>query len=63
MEQHSFATLHVESAEHSQSLAGFNLLSALTEVEEKYLEIKSQVQSGVPLEYLVPLSMQVRSVF
>ncbi|XP_040213432.1 RNA-binding protein 44 isoform X2 [Rana temporaria] len=62
MEQHSFATLHVESAEHSLSMAGFNLLSALTEVEEKYLEIKSQVQSGVPLEYLVPLSMQLTKV-
>ncbi|XP_077304437.1 RNA-binding protein 44 [Lithobates pipiens] len=62
MEQHSFATFNVESAEHSQAMAGFNLLSALTEVEEKYLEIKSQIQSGMPLDSLVPLSMQLTKV-
>lgn len=48
-------------AEHSQPVAAFNILSALTEVEEKHLEMKKQIQSGVPLDTLVPLSMQVRS--
>ncbi|XP_068101469.1 RNA-binding protein 44 isoform X2 [Hyperolius riggenbachi] len=50
------------SAERSQSGIPFNMLSALAEVEEKYLEMKTQIQSGVPLDNLVPLSMQLTKV-
>ncbi|KAM5151868.1 RNA-binding protein 44 [Mantella aurantiaca] len=62
MEKQSLINMHTAFAGHSQAAVCFNPLSALAEVEEKYLKIKTQIQSGVPLDALVPLSMQLTEV-
>ncbi|XP_072274631.1 RNA-binding protein 44 isoform X1 [Pyxicephalus adspersus] len=59
MEKQSLISMHTAS---TKFIDDFNLLSALAEVEEKYLEIKAQIQSGVPHDALVPLSMQLTKV-
>ncbi|XP_075036451.1 RNA-binding protein 44 isoform X2 [Mixophyes fleayi] len=62
MEKQSYINLHGAPSDQSPTGVSFNLLSALAEVEEKYQEMKKQIQSGVPLDTLIPLSMQLTKV-
>ncbi|XP_073409348.1 RNA-binding protein 44 [Dendrobates tinctorius] len=59
IEKQSFFNLSREPIEQSTSKMNFSLSSALAEVEEKYQEMRAKIQSGIPLDSLVPLIMQV----
>ncbi|KAM4026364.1 RNA-binding protein 44 isoform 3-T5 [Anomaloglossus baeobatrachus] len=59
IEKQTFFNLSKETTAQSTSVTNFNLSSALAEVEEKYQEMRAKIQSGTPLDTLVPLPMQV----
>ncbi|XP_077128417.1 RNA-binding protein 44 isoform X2 [Ranitomeya variabilis] len=59
IEKQSFFNLSKEPIEQSITKTNFSLSSALAEVEKKYKEMRAKIQSGTPLDSLVPLTMQV----
>ncbi|XP_044160687.1 RNA-binding protein 44 [Bufo gargarizans] len=65
IEKQSFFNLPKEPSEpsiQSTSMTNFSLSSALAEVEEKYQEMRAKIQSGIPLDTLVSLPMQLTTV-
>ncbi|XP_069839276.1 RNA-binding protein 44 isoform X2 [Dendropsophus ebraccatus] len=62
IEKQSFFNLNKEPTTQSGPLTSFSLSSALAEVEEKYQEMRAKIQSGTPLDTLVPLNMQLTTV-
>ncbi|XP_075685738.1 RNA-binding protein 44 [Rhinoderma darwinii] len=62
IEKQSFFNLDKEPSQQSTSMTTFSLSSALAEVEEKYQEMRAKIQSGTPLDTLVPLTMQLTTV-
>ncbi|XP_063789246.1 RNA-binding protein 44 isoform X2 [Pseudophryne corroboree] len=59
METEPFLSLHRAPTDQPPTGVRFNLMAALAEVEEKYQEMKKQIQSGIPLDALKPLNMQL----
>ncbi|XP_056390813.1 RNA-binding protein 44 [Hyla sarda] len=62
LEKQYYFNLNKDPSKQSEPLKSFSLSSALAEVEEKYQEMRTKIQSGTPLDTLVPLSMQLTTV-
>lgn len=62
LEKQSFFNTSNEPSEQSAGVTTFSLSSALAEVEAKYQEMRAKIQSGTPLDALVPLTMQLTTV-